>query len=260
MVKSTGSEEPLLLAIDISNTGIKFGLYPRVEPTGCALAHRHRPREDGGRVRHAAERTVRHAGLRLEAIADAISPVSCLRSRRFFRTWPRSISAARRSSSPITDLGIRLLVDNPWETGADRMLSALAVHRSMAGRHRDPVRHGHHFDCVSPRAISWAAPSRRAWASPPRRWRGPPRGSTRWSCAAAARHRQEHHPRHAVRHRLRACRTGGGLWWRGCAKSCPGRARARHRPRRPRRHDGPRHVQHRRGGSPFNSTWVAGDL
>ena len=42
------------------------------------------------------------------------------------------------------DLGIKLLVDNPWETGTDRMISALADASALRRpRHRHPVRHRH---------------------------------------------------------------------------------------------------------------------
>src|SRR5215467_598347 len=77
MAKSTGSEEPLLLAIDISNTGIKLGIYPL---KGDTLRAR-------WRVATVREKTAdeyamllaqlcSHAGLRLEAIADVI--VTCV--------------------------------------------------------------------------------------------------------------------------------------------------------------------------------------
>ena len=49
------------------------------------------------------------------------------------------------------DLGIKLLVDNPWETGADRMISALATHRIYGGP-AIVIQFGTatSFDCVSP--------------------------------------------------------------------------------------------------------------
>jgi type III pantothenate kinase len=49
------------------------------------------------------------------------------------------------------DLGIRLLVDNPWETGSDRMLSTLAAHRLYGGP-AIVIQFGTatSFDCVSP--------------------------------------------------------------------------------------------------------------
>src|SRR5262249_36192263 len=49
-----------------------------------------------------------------------------------------------------TDLGIRLLVDNPWETGTDRMISAFAAHRLYGGP-AIVIQFGTatSFDCVS---------------------------------------------------------------------------------------------------------------
>jgi hypothetical protein len=48
------------------------------------------------------------------------------------------------------DLGVKLLVDNPWETGADRMISALATHRLYGGP-AIVIQFGTatSFDCVS---------------------------------------------------------------------------------------------------------------
>ena len=78
------------------------------------------------------------------------------------------------------DLGIRLLVDNPWETGADRMISTLAAHQIYGGP-AIVIQFGTatSFDCVSPEVISSAARLPPAWASPRRRWRAPHRDSIR---------------------------------------------------------------------------------
>lgn len=48
------------------------------------------------------------------------------------------------------DLGIKLLVDNPWETGADRMISTLAAHQIYGGP-AIVIQFGTatSFDCVS---------------------------------------------------------------------------------------------------------------
>lgn len=152
MAKSTGSEEPLLLAIDISNTGIKFGIYPL---KGDELRAR-------WRIATVREKTAdeyamlltelcRNAGLRLEAIADVI--VTCVVPQLtpvFQQLTTQYLGREAIFISSQLDLGIRLLVDNPRELGTDRIISALAAHRVYGGP-AIVIQFGTatSFDCVS---------------------------------------------------------------------------------------------------------------
>ena len=145
-------DTPLLLAVDISNTGIKFGLYPR---DGETLRAR-------WRIATVREKTVdeyamllielmRSAGLRTDDIADTIissvvpqlTPTLSELSAQYFGREAIVVNHTM-------DLGVRLLVDNPWETGTDRMISALATHRLFGGP-AIVIQFGTatSFDCVS---------------------------------------------------------------------------------------------------------------
>jgi type III pantothenate kinase len=133
--KHDESGEKLLLAVDISNTGIKFGLYPL---PGDAL--RARWRIATSREKTADEYAMllvslcQHSGLRLEDISAVIlasvvpqlTPVFYDLTIRYLRCEPIVVSHE-------TNLGIRLLVDNPWETGTDRIISTLAAHQFYGG-------------------------------------------------------------------------------------------------------------------------------
>jgi type III pantothenate kinase len=144
--------ERLLLTVDISNTGIKFGVYPL---EGETLRAR-------WRIATAREQTTdeyamllanlcRHAGLRLDDIADVIISSVVPPLTPVFQ----ELATSYLGREPIvvtyqTSLGIQLLVDNPWETGTDRMLSALASHHLYGGP-AIVIQFGTatSFDCVS---------------------------------------------------------------------------------------------------------------
>jgi type III pantothenate kinase len=143
----------LLLAIDISNTGIKFGLYTQGDATLAARWRIATVREKTADEYAALlMELMSHAGLRLEAITATI--VSCVvppLTPVFQELAERYLGHEALFVSHTTDLGIRLLVDNPWETGADRMISALAAHRLYGGP-AIVIQFGTatSFDCVSP--------------------------------------------------------------------------------------------------------------
>ena len=147
------AQHSLLLAIDCSNTGIKFGVYP----------HESDELQARWRVATVREKTVdeyamllaslcQHAGLRMEDISDVIlasvvpplTPVFQALASQYLNCEATVITYQ-------LDLGIKLLVDNPWETGADRMISTLAAHRIYGGP-AIVIQFGTatSFDCVSP--------------------------------------------------------------------------------------------------------------
>jgi type III pantothenate kinase len=123
----------MLLAIDISNTGIKFGLYRDSE----MLAR--------WRIATVREKTadeyamllgelLRHAGYTYEAI-DAVV-ISCVVPPLTPTFQELALHYCAREAIVIDhtmDVGVRLLTDNPWETGTDRIMSTLAAHRLYGG-------------------------------------------------------------------------------------------------------------------------------
>jgi len=147
------AQRSLLLAIDCSNTGIKFGLYP----------HESDELRARWRVATVREKTVdeyaallaslcRHAGLQMETISDVILASVVPPLTPVFQALAREYLGCE--AIVIThqlDLGIKLLVDNPWETGADRMISTLAAHHIYGGP-AIVIQFGTatSFDCVSP--------------------------------------------------------------------------------------------------------------
>ncbi|GAC1447591.1 MAG: type III pantothenate kinase [Ktedonobacterales bacterium] len=143
----------LLLAIDISNTGIKFGLYARGKADLIARWRIATVREKtADEYAMLLTELMRHAGLRPDAIesvimASVVPPLTSVFQELAQQYLGREAIVVTHK----TDLGIRLLVDNPWETGADRMLSALAAHRVYGGP-AIVIQFGTatSFDCVSP--------------------------------------------------------------------------------------------------------------
>ena len=152
MTRSSGTGERLLLAVDISNTGIKFGLYPF---GGDTLRER-------WRVATVREKTVdeyamllisfcAHAGLRLESIADVIIASVVPQLTPVFQEL--AVQYLKREAIVVnheSDLGVGILVDNPWETGTDRIISVLAAHQIYGGP-AIVIQFGTatSFDCVS---------------------------------------------------------------------------------------------------------------
>ncbi|HLJ82461.1 MAG TPA: type III pantothenate kinase [Ktedonobacterales bacterium] len=145
--------EPLLLTIDISNTGIKFGIWPGQRDELLArwrIATDREKTTDEYAMLLAA--LCQHAGLDFDAInavilASVVPPLTAV----FQELATRYLGHEPIVVSHQMDLGIRLLVDNPWETGADRMISALAAHHIYGGP-AIVIQFGTatSFDCVSP--------------------------------------------------------------------------------------------------------------
>lgn len=123
----------MLLAIDISNTNIKFGVYD-----GSTMLHhwvvstaRQRTTDEYAMV---LNDLARHAGHELRDIDDIImssvvpplTPVFQELALRYFGKEAFVIDHT-------LDLGIRLEVDNAWELGPDRIMTTLAVHHLYGG-------------------------------------------------------------------------------------------------------------------------------
>ncbi len=117
----------MLLAIDMSNTGIKLGLYDGREP-------RARWRVATVREKTTDEYAVllvslcQQSGFTLgdidaviiSSVVPPLTPVMQQLARQYLGR--EAIVVTHQ-----TPLGVRLLVDNPWETGTDRLLSVMAA-------------------------------------------------------------------------------------------------------------------------------------
>ena len=216
MARTTSGGEPLLLAVDLSNTGIKLGLYPRDGKEKDTLRARWRVAtvRDKTTDEYAAllMTLCAQAGLRAEDIADVIiasvvpplTPVFQAAAEQYLKREALVVSHEM-------DLGIKLLVDNPGRPAPTAWLARSPRTGFTAGRYRHPVRHR---DELRLRLIRWRLPGRsyRAGAGHLRRGAGARRLAALSGRAdpAAARAGQEHHPQHAVGHHLRACRAGRG--------------------------------------------------
>jgi type III pantothenate kinase len=143
--------------VDVSNTGIKFGLYPREGASrerDTLLARwriatvREKTADEYGML---LASLCQHAGLHVEAIADVIiSSVVPQLTPVFQELTAQYVGREALVVSHTMELGIKLLVDNPWETGADRLISTLAAHHFYGGP-AIVIQFGTatSFDCVS---------------------------------------------------------------------------------------------------------------
>jgi type III pantothenate kinase len=123
----------MLLAIDVSNTNIKIGLYNSVEV-------QHRWVVSTVRQRTADEYAMvlndllRHAGytfsdiddIMLSSVVPPLTPVFQDLAERYCQKKAIVLDYT-------LDTGIKLLVDNPWEVGADRIVTSLAAHHLYGG-------------------------------------------------------------------------------------------------------------------------------
>ena len=123
----------MLLAVDVSNTNIKFGLY-----NGSAVQHRwvvstvrQRTADEYAMV---LSDLLRHADYTFSDIDDIIisSVVPPLTS-----VFQDLVTSYCKKEAIVLDyrldLGIKLLVDNPWEVGMDRIVTSLAAHNLYGG-------------------------------------------------------------------------------------------------------------------------------
>ena len=123
----------MLLAMDISNTNIKFGLYHN-----GAMSHhwvvstaRQRTADEYAMVladllRHADHRFSDIDDIILCSVVPPLTPVFQDLALRYCNKEAFVIAHTM-------DLGLRLLVDNPWEIGADRIMTSLAAYHLYGG-------------------------------------------------------------------------------------------------------------------------------
>ncbi|MBE3559773.1 MAG: type III pantothenate kinase [Ktedonobacteraceae bacterium] len=123
----------MLLAIDISNTNIKFGLYK-----GVAMKHhwvvstvRQRTTDEYAMV---LNDLMHHSGYQFADIDDIIMSSVVPPLTPVFQDLALNYCGKEALIiSSKMDLGCRLLVDNPWEVGSDRIVSALAAYHLYGG-------------------------------------------------------------------------------------------------------------------------------
>ena len=123
----------MLLAIDISNTNIKFGLYNNVtmKHHWIVSTARQRTTDEYAMVLYDL---ADHAGYQLADIDDIIlssvvpplTPVFQELALRYFNKEAIVVDH-------LLNLEMKLLVDNPWEIGSDRIVTALATHHLYGG-------------------------------------------------------------------------------------------------------------------------------
>jgi type III pantothenate kinase len=123
----------MLLAIDISNTNIKFGLYnsEMMRNHWVVSTARQRTTDEYAMV---LNDLTRHAGYSLtdiEAIilSSVVPPLTPVFQELATRYCGKEAIVLDHS----LDLGIRLLVDNPWEIGSDRIATSIAAHSLYGG-------------------------------------------------------------------------------------------------------------------------------
>src|ERR1700730_11443840 len=123
----------ILLSIDISNTNIKFGLYNSETMKHHWVVSTARQRTTDEYAMLLSELT-RHAGYHFTDIDDIIlSSVVPPLTPVFQELAQRYCSKEALVVDHTLDLGIKLLIDNPWELGSDRIVTTLAAYHLYGG-------------------------------------------------------------------------------------------------------------------------------
>jgi len=119
----------MLLAIDISNTNIKFGLYnsETLKHHWVVSTVRQRTTDEYAMLlsdlaRHAGYQFTDIDDIILSSVVPPLTPVFQELARRYCGKEALVIDHT-------LDLGIKLLIDNPWELGSDRIVTTLAAYQ-----------------------------------------------------------------------------------------------------------------------------------
>jgi len=123
----------MLLALDISNTNIKFGLYnsATMKRHWVVSTSRQRTTDEYAMV---LSDLMRHAGHDFTDIDDII--MSCVVPPLTPVFQDLAVSYFGKEAFVIDhtlDLGCKLLIDNPWELGPDRIMTTLASYHLYGG-------------------------------------------------------------------------------------------------------------------------------
>ena len=123
----------MLLALDISNTNIKFGLYDQdvMKHRWVISTMRQRTTDEYAMV---LRDLLEHAGYTLTdidaiIIASVVPPLTPVFQDLALVYCGREALVIDHT----IDLGMRMLVDNPWEVGSDRLVTAFAAHCLYGG-------------------------------------------------------------------------------------------------------------------------------
>ncbi len=123
----------MLLAIDISNTNIKLGLYNSItmKDHWVVSTARQRTTDEYAMVlsdlaRHAGHQLTDIDDIILSSVVPPLTPVFQELATRYFGKEAFIVDHT-------LDLGIKLLIDNPWELGSDRIITTLAAHHLYGG-------------------------------------------------------------------------------------------------------------------------------
>lgn len=123
----------MLLAIDISNSNIKFGLYnsETMNQHWVVSTVRQRTADEYAMLLSDLMRHARYGfddidDMILSSVVPPLTPVFQELAERYFHKEAIVIDYT-------LDLGVRLLVDNPWEIGSDRIVTILAAHQIYGG-------------------------------------------------------------------------------------------------------------------------------
>jgi type III pantothenate kinase len=125
--------EGMLLVLDISNTNIKFGLYEQatLNHRWVVSTQRQRTADEYAMM---LNDLLHHAGYTLNDIDDIImSSVVPPLTPTFQDLALRYCGREALVVNYALNLGIHLLVDNPWEVGSDRLMTSIAAHYLYGG-------------------------------------------------------------------------------------------------------------------------------
>lgn len=123
----------MLLAIDVSNTNIKLGLYNSTTMKHHWVVSTARQRTTDEYAMVLAE-LMRHAEYKLTDIEDIIiSSVVPPLTPVFQELALHYCGKEALIIGHDTNLGVKLLIDNPWELGPDRIMTTLAAHHLYGG-------------------------------------------------------------------------------------------------------------------------------
>jgi type III pantothenate kinase len=117
----------MLLAIDIGNTNITFGLYEgkKLGPSWrIRTIHERMPDEYGILLdqlfHHRGHRSEQVTGVAIASVVPPLTPVFQQVCRDYVGQTPLVVDVGVKT-------GVRIRYDNPWEVGADRVVDAVAV-------------------------------------------------------------------------------------------------------------------------------------
>src|SRR5215469_1452511 len=123
----------MLLAIDISNSNIKFGIYnsETMSQHWVVSTARQRTSDEYAMVLHDLFRYVGHEFTDIDDIilSSVVPPLTPVFQELALRYCDKEAIVLDYSM----DMGLQFLVDNPWEIGTDRIASALAAFHLYGG-------------------------------------------------------------------------------------------------------------------------------